>query len=106
MVPYKYGEKSANTLIVAGFRHLTFKSFEGYFSFSFICKNKLMIRVKIDSNLLIDWGCGGAGLVITRCLKRWTRSAIGLLEGWDSREPVDNCGTVSLVKSSGDDNTG
>lgn len=29
VVPYKYGEKSANCLSISGFRHLTFKSFEG-----------------------------------------------------------------------------
>ncbi|KAL5825020.1 hypothetical protein ACOSQ3_021083 [Xanthoceras sorbifolium] len=29
VVPYKYGEKSANSLSIAGFRHLTFKSFDG-----------------------------------------------------------------------------
>lgn len=29
VVPFQYGEKSANSLSVAGFRHLMFKSFEG-----------------------------------------------------------------------------
>ena len=29
VVPYKYGEKSVNALSIAGFRHLTFKSFDG-----------------------------------------------------------------------------
>ncbi|KAK1587683.1 hypothetical protein Q3G72_015790 [Acer saccharum] len=29
VVPYKYGEKSANSLSIAGFRQLTFKSFDG-----------------------------------------------------------------------------
>lgn len=38
VVPYKYGDKSANTLTSAGFRSLQFKSFDGYliyFDFSF-----------------------------------------------------------------------
>lgn len=37
VVPYKYGEKSANCLSISGFRHLTFKSFEGYlFNFFYL----------------------------------------------------------------------
>lgn len=72
VVPYKHGEKSIQVLSSAGFRCLTFKSYDGYLKLSMKKKKK-----KVKTCISNCWNALCAGLGITQCLRRWTRFAIG-----------------------------
>ena len=78
VVAYKHGEKSAQTLSAAGFRNLTFRTYNGYlvFFFFFFFKHRLSCSFLPNSNV-INSVSRHAGLATTPSLKRPMKFVIG-----------------------------